>query len=442
VPIRDGRRRHLNHRTANAEASEAIREFIRNLEARESHYSRERNPGKKYLAANTTKRMLFAHFMENNPHFAEIEDQSINLNLFSRIFDYEFNIAFGYPRSDLCDRCELFNVRRKTAERYNNAVELAQIQRECELHWQEADIFYNKIRESAVEDNDEIFAACADFEKNFNFPITGVNKEYFLSNLNFYNFGIQNIRTNHVAMIMYAQHFAKKGANETATFLQYYLREQAPPTARNVKIFMDNSVGTNKNRFVIAMLQQLALTRFESIELVFPVVGHSYMPIDRSFAIAEKKKKKSDKIVSPEDWTSLVKSARPSQPFEVVHVEHPLTNNLQQDPDSPIIRVVDFKTVLGPLLNNRLFLQQARKIRIARNMTPMMSTTLAGECDQPIRLFQENVTEARLINCLLDPPLAYEDVMFLHIPQAAAQSVGQIMRYVDEPVNLYNTIVN
>ena len=418
-----------------------MREFIGNLAARESHYSRERNDGRKYLPANTTKRTLFQNFMDAHPNFSELQDPSINYALFCRIFNFEYNIAFGFPRSDLCNRCELFEVRRKTAEREQSVEQLEEIRTQSEQHWAEAEIFYEQIRQS-TNANENIFSICADFQKNFTFPITGVNKEYFLSNLNFYNFGIQNLQTNEASMIMYAQHFAKKGANETATFLQYYLTENVPPNCNHVRIFMDNSVGTNKNRFVLAMLQRLVLTQFTSVELIFPIVGHSYMPIDRSFAIIEKKKKKQDRIVCPEDWTQIMKTARPSQPFQVVHVEHPLTNDLQQDQNCPILRVIDFKRVLAPLLNNRLFLQQARKIRLERNLIPMMSSTLNGECNEPINLFRNMVTEEALINALVDPPLAYEDILFLPLPQAVESSVGQILQYIDQPVNFHNTIVN
>jgi len=68
-----------------------------------------------------------------------------------------------------------------------------------------------------------------------------------MSHLNFYNFGIQNLQTNYATMIMYAQHYAKKGANEAATFLYFYLQELCPPEVIHVILFMDNSVGTNKN---------------------------------------------------------------------------------------------------------------------------------------------------------------------------------------------------
>jgi len=152
------------------------------------------------------------------------------------------------------------------------------------------------------------------------------------------------------------------------------------------------------------MLQSLALTRFETMEVVFPIVGHSYMPIDRSFAIIEKSKKKEDKITTPEAWTRVVRKARPSQPFEIVHVEHPLTNDLRPENETTILRIIDYKRIFEPMLNNRLFLQQARKIMFSRNLTPLMSQSLLTECETPIPLFKEEVTIRNITEAMIDPP--------------------------------------
>jgi len=420
----------------------AIKTYIANLEARESHYSRERNENRKFLPANTTKTKLYNQFCELNPEFAPNNDNeaAVTYSMFCKIFNYDFNIAIGFPRSDLCDSCELFKTRILGARREENHELLEELQQARNVHWEESQTFYNKIREVNELPNTTL-AICADFEKNFNFPITGVNREYFMSNVNLYNFGVQNMKTNDAHMIMYSQSFARKGANETATFLHYYLTEVCPPEIQNVHLYMDNSTGTNKNRFVLAMLQNLCLTRFESVEIIFPIVGHSFMPIDRSFAMIEKKKKREDLVTTPEHWTNLVRQARPSQPYNIVHVEHPLTNSLQPDQTIPILRVIDFKAIFTPLLGRQLYLQQARKILITGNLQLLISRTLNGDCVEPVNLFVNTVTAENLIAILVDPPLAYEETLYLPVPAAAARSVDTIKQYIDQPVPFFNTIL-
>lgn len=39
--------------------------------------------------------------------------------------------------------------------------------------------------------------------------------------------------------------------------------------------------------------------------MIFPIVGHSFLPVDRVFANIEKKIKKKDVITTPDDYTNL-----------------------------------------------------------------------------------------------------------------------------------------
>ncbi|PSN47367.1 hypothetical protein C0J52_06548 [Blattella germanica] len=43
----------------------------------------------------------------------------------------------------------------------------------------------------------------------------------------------------------------------------------------------------------------------EEVELVFPVVGHSFIPPDRIFGRIEKETKKLDTIIKPEDYCNI-----------------------------------------------------------------------------------------------------------------------------------------
>ena len=120
--IIDDRGHHGNHAKTNDNVRESIKNFILNLKARETHYSRQRNENKTFLPANTTRISLYKSFLEQNPQCDPVNnhDDSVKYSRFSRIFNCEFNISFGFPRSDLYDTCELLNVRIKTARRDND----------------------------------------------------------------------------------------------------------------------------------------------------------------------------------------------------------------------------------------------------------------------------------------------------------------------------------
>jgi len=59
------------------------------------------------------------------------------------IFDQQFNISIGYPRSDLCNTCEMFKKRIDIAERENN-VEIEIIKEDQFRHWDKSAFFMMK----------------------------------------------------------------------------------------------------------------------------------------------------------------------------------------------------------------------------------------------------------------------------------------------------------
>ena len=72
--------------------------------------------------------------------------------MYSDIFNYEFNVAFGpqvlrYPRSDICDLCERHQVATKVAAANSNLAEKRELEVEHELHIRKADVFTVQINE-------------------------------------------------------------------------------------------------------------------------------------------------------------------------------------------------------------------------------------------------------------------------------------------------------
>ena len=55
-------------------------------------------------------------------------------SLYKHIFNYEFNISFGYPRTDICDTCKKQQANLATAKANNDPAEAKKIETEHELH--------------------------------------------------------------------------------------------------------------------------------------------------------------------------------------------------------------------------------------------------------------------------------------------------------------------
>ena len=68
-------------------------------------------------------------------------------SLYKHIFNYEFNISFGYPRTDVCDTCEKQQASRAVAKVNSDASEVKRIEVEHELHVRKAEVFHTQLCE-------------------------------------------------------------------------------------------------------------------------------------------------------------------------------------------------------------------------------------------------------------------------------------------------------
>jgi len=443
LPITDNRGRHNSHTKIEDVTKNAAREFISAQNARESHYSRNNNPNKLFLPSTYAKAKLYRTFLAQNTQFEPNENnpsRGLTYWYFRKVFNYEFNISAGYPRSDLCNTCELFEKRITVARRENNE-NVEQLNIEQLRHWDSAETFYEELRRCR-ELGDEYLIICCDFEKNFNLPITGLNKEYFSSPLNVFNFGVKNLQSGATTMFFYPQNFAKKGSNEVSSMLFWYIQAKRTANTRHLVVFADNSAGQNKNRFVFCLFQHLCNTVFETVTIHFPTPGHSFLPIDREFAILEKKRRKIDRVISSSTWNTLIREAKIQDPFELVFVENAFTDNLQPD-QTPIVRVKDFKAVLTPILSHRANLAHLKGIQLTNGLVAMAYENFETGFIEPWNPFLETTTVEMLNHAILNAPMKYNNETYLPVPPNARNDVNELLEYVDIPQNVtyYESII-
>ncbi|VEN36138.1 unnamed protein product [Callosobruchus maculatus] len=81
-----------------------------------------------------------------------------------------------------------------------------------------------------------------------------------------------------------------------------------PENVERLRLMCDGCGGQNKNTTMIGMLcswLQKAPAHLQQIELIFPMVGHSFLPSDRVFARIEKDIKKHEVLVLPQDYVNI-----------------------------------------------------------------------------------------------------------------------------------------
>lgn len=362
----DGRGKHENHRKISEEIKELIRNHIKSFPARESHYSRRKNKRKVYLSSDLNVSKMVRLFREKYPD-VEIKDW-----LYHDIFNYEFNISFGSPRTDICDTCESFQKKIKEAEATGNEEEIKKVKSQHELHVRKGDTFYQQLGEQQVaamnDDTVEVFVM--DFEKNLPLPLTNIGKEYYLRQLWIHNFNIHHMDGPSI-MHLYAEHYAKKGPNEVISMLNHEILK-LPQNVTHLRIFCDNCFSQNKNRFLIAYFYYIVhSSNLEEIEIFYPIPGHSFMPCDRDFAKIEIARKKKDRVIRPSKWVNMVETARKKNPFVVKYLQFPLTDNMSDD-GHEIVNIYDLRSVADKYIKAKFNFKfsEARGFKFQKNADP------------------------------------------------------------------------
>ena len=131
LPEQDRRGKHsIRPRKVSCELHSKVREHIMSFKARQSHYSRRHNPGRLYLSPELSVARMYQMFLaEHDPPYvaylqkkreAVISHQPVtehevkpivSEHYYHDVFVNEFNIHFGYPRSDTCDTCDGLKVK-------------------------------------------------------------------------------------------------------------------------------------------------------------------------------------------------------------------------------------------------------------------------------------------------------------------------------------------
>nr|CAI5861566.1 unnamed protein product [Callosobruchus analis] len=102
----------------------------------------------------------------------------------------------------------------------------------------------------------------------------------------------------------------QRGSNEIASAVHHTLTTfRFGETVKTVRLFCDGCGAQNKNSIVIGMLcnwlQNLSSPNIEEVQVIFPIVGHSYIPPDRLFGQIEKVTKKKSEITSPGQYIEI-----------------------------------------------------------------------------------------------------------------------------------------
>uniref|UniRef100_A0A1B6DGZ0 DUF7869 domain-containing protein n=1 Tax=Clastoptera arizonana TaxID=38151 RepID=A0A1B6DGZ0_9HEMI len=274
------------------------------------------------------------------------DNTKVSYESYRTIFNRDFNIGFGYPRSDTCSYCDAFKARQTaleieikeipesdTKQRLIN--ELRTLNINHEVHLRKQKVFYDQKKEAKKEARKSNYkeAISMDYSKNFQCPNIATNDVYYKRQLSMYIFNIHVLSDSSSYFYMYPETIARKGSDDVSSFLHHFVTNILDPSVTELTVFCDSCGGQNKNTSVIRMCHHLVHTqkRLKEIKMVFPVRGHSYLECDKNIGLINQK----TRTEMPEDWYEVFRTARVKpKPFSVIEVDQNIirswTNHFNQ----------------------------------------------------------------------------------------------------------------
>lgn len=294
------------------ETKELVKNHISSFPTQENHYSRNESQ-KMCLNPDLNVKKMWELFCAQHP-------TSCTLSLYRDIFNSEFNLRFGIPRSDSCAKCDRLYVQICSTADENK---LQALQTESKIHHMKADLAYKTLAgdTTVCKTNNSTIVLCIDLQQVLFCPKLSHNNVFYQRQLSCYNLAIHNQSNDKVAMCFWNETIAKRGSIEvTSCILRYvkiHFKPLHPGETRKLILWSDRCIGQNNNWKMVALMQHLIVQNyFSSVEQKFLTTGHSFLPCDRDFALIERQKK-SATVYIPMDWVSVIANASSGRRFEV-----------------------------------------------------------------------------------------------------------------------------
>lgn len=304
------------NKTPNDKINEVVN-FIQKFPTYESHYSRVKNPNRKYLAPELSLGKLYELYKKENGNIANATP--VSMHIFTQVFLTKFNLHFHAPITDSCKRCDLFQNKIKFL---TNLEEIRQLENERDLHHRKADSARNGMKrdgEIAKTNPKELTSIAFDLMKTLPTPILSTGICYYKRQLWTYCLGIHNLGTNEVFMYTWNESIALRGPQEIGSCVLHYIKNYV--TTEKLIMYSDQCGGQNRNIKMAALCNFIVSSNIsvvKEIEHKFLVSGHSFLPCDQDFGLVEKNKKIFKDIYVPDDWNNVIESARKRSPFKVI----------------------------------------------------------------------------------------------------------------------------
>lgn len=275
-----------------------VQDFIKSLKGKESHYNRKKSK-RIYLDANLNISKL--HRMYND--IQTDESTKVSKMMFRRMFNM-FNLGFRSPASDICSLCQKLTHLIRTSEG-KKKIDLMTQKR---VHKLRAAAFYKLMKEKV----DNCVTLCFDLQQIQPLPKSAIQEAYYSRQIGYYCSCIVDSDGSNPSFYVWTEEQAGKGSVEVSSALIEHLNSMnISVNVKTIRLFCDGCGAQNKNNYVLHSLMHFLLkteSKVETIQLIFPVRGHSFLPADRVFGRIEKLLRKRPTIIRKEEYVEIYKT--------------------------------------------------------------------------------------------------------------------------------------
>lgn len=202
----------MKHRTISDELKNYVRQHIDSIPRTESHYLRAQTT-REYIAGGYSLSSLWRDYRDD---CITAGRSHVNLVMYSKIFNEEYNISFFTPKKDQCELCTSFhNAEGEDKEKCREKYEIHQ--RENELSRREKD-------EDKKKSNKNFIVSVYDLQAVLPAPCGDVSVFYYKSKLNSFNFTISELNTGQTECYIWHEGEGNRGIEEIASCFLMYLQ--------------------------------------------------------------------------------------------------------------------------------------------------------------------------------------------------------------------------
>nr|CAI5821888.1 unnamed protein product [Callosobruchus analis] len=278
-----------------------------------------------------------------------------NYLMFSRIFNYEYNIAFFSPKKDQCEDCMAFKVA--------SDEEKISLKDDYENHLKEKELSRREKENDKNNSDEGTIVAVYDLQAVLQCPKGDVSTFYYTCKLNVFNLTVYEIKTHTAKCFMWDESEANRGVCEIVSCILSckvkFCKDDLP-----VILWSDGCAYQNRNSTLSNALLHHAKKHNKTITQNYLEPGHTQMECDSVHSLIERKLK-NKKILITYDYVRITREARQKPlPFEARYMTHDMFKKYD-DKDLIIYQSIrPGRSVIDPTVNNLRVLHYSPNSRI------------------------------------------------------------------------------